>query len=95
MPSFDRFASSCACALDFGAGFAIVLVSSVLIVKATPDPSPSGKAEMPPKMEAFMVVLLVRPPGVPAVDEARGEQLQKEHRGEAAQSRALQRLFRA
>lgn len=46
---------------------------------ASPTPSAPTPAAMPPDMEAFVLVLLVRPENAPKFDEAKSKQIQADH----------------
>lgn len=59
----------------------VLLGCATLAVAAEPAPSasPAAHNDMPPNMEAFRVVLLVRPPHAPEFDKARLDEIQEGH----------------
>ncbi len=57
----------------------ILVLSSTTLALAVEPSSPPAQEESAPNMEAFMVVLLVRPPHAPDFDKARLDEIQEGH----------------
>ena len=74
----------------------LTLVASVAIAADQPPAiSPAPKSDAAPNMEAFMVVLLVRPPSAPELDKARLDQLQEAHIANIRRLASEGKLFKA